>query len=67
MLRKPKGRVRNVAPKADRTYNGRVYHSKAEAKYAFELDCQLLAREDMQVGFRSQPSLLISRVSISAM
>ena len=31
------GRIR-VAPKADRTYNGMVYHSKAEARFAAELD-----------------------------
>jgi len=30
--------VRNVAPRADRTYNGVVYDSKAEALYAFKLD-----------------------------
>jgi len=38
MLERPKGRVRNVAPRADRTYAGRVYHSKAEAVHAFGLD-----------------------------
>ncbi len=38
MLAKPKGRVRNVAPRADRTYNGVVYDSKAEALHAFKLD-----------------------------
>src|SRR5690242_8959014 len=44
MLRMPKqARVRNVAPRADRTYGGRVYHSKAEALYAFELDAQMSA------------------------
>ena len=32
-----RGRIR-VAAKADRTYNGVVYHSKAEARYAAELD-----------------------------
>ncbi len=32
------GRIRNVSPPALRTYNNRVYHSKAECKYAFELD-----------------------------
>ena len=32
------GRIRNIAPPALRTYAGRVYHSKSEAKYAFELD-----------------------------
>ena len=32
------GRVRNIAPPALRTYAGVVYQSKAEAKYAFELD-----------------------------
>lgn len=44
MMRMPKqARVRNVAPRADRTYDGRVYHSKAEALYAFELDAQMSA------------------------
>ncbi len=38
MLSRGKGKVRNVAPRAARTYNGRVYHSKAEALQAFELD-----------------------------
>lgn len=33
-----RGRIRNVAPVADRTYGGRVFHSKAESKIAFELD-----------------------------
>ena len=34
----PRGRIRNVAPVENRTYRGRVYHSAAEAKKAFELD-----------------------------
>ena len=38
LLTPRRGRIRNVAPVEDRTYSGRVYHSKAEAKYAFELD-----------------------------
>ena len=38
LLERPKGRVRNVAPRADRTYKGMVYDSKAEALYAFKLD-----------------------------
>jgi|SRR6185369_4088245 len=38
LLARPKGRVRNVAPRSDRTYNGVVYDSKAEALYAFRLD-----------------------------
>ena len=33
-----RGRIRGVAQKADRTYAGRVFHSKAEAKQAAELD-----------------------------
>ncbi len=32
------GRVRNVAPRSDRTYKGVVYDSKAEMMYAFNLD-----------------------------
>ncbi len=32
------GRIRGVAPKEQRTYNGVVYHSKAEATYAGMLD-----------------------------
>lgn len=31
-------RVRNVAARSDRTYNGSVYDSKAEALHAFGLD-----------------------------
>ncbi len=38
MLKPSKGRIRNIAPKAERTYAGRVYDSKAEANYAFGLD-----------------------------
>jgi len=38
LLARPTGRVRNVAPRADRTYNGVVYDSKAEALHAFKLD-----------------------------
>lgn len=38
MLAPRRGRIRNVAAKADRTYAGRVYDSKAEAIYAFGLD-----------------------------
>lgn len=38
MLAPSRGRIRNVAPLANRMYAGRVYHSAAEAKYAFELD-----------------------------
>lgn len=33
-----RGRVRNIAPKAERIYNGHTYHSKAEAMKAAELD-----------------------------
>ena len=40
MLRSGPGKVRNVAPRELRTYAGRIYHSKSEAKYAFELDRQ---------------------------
>ena len=57
MLRKPKGRVRNVSSKADRTYNGRVYHSKAEAKYAFELDYQV--KQGKILCWIPQPAFLI--------
>jgi Protein of unknown function (DUF1064) len=32
--RTKQGRVRNVAPKAARTFNGTAYHSKTEAEYA---------------------------------
>ena len=39
-----RGRIMHVAPAQDRTYAGRVYHSKAEAKYAFELDALKAAR-----------------------
>ncbi len=39
MLKKPAGRIRNVAPAIHRQYAGRTYHSKAEALRAFELDC----------------------------
>ena len=57
MLRKPKGRVRNVASKADRTYNGHVYHSKAEALWAFQLDCQKQA--GIIRSWRAQPKFTI--------
>lgn len=43
LLRSGPGKVRNVAPRALRTYNGVVYHSKSEAKHAFELDRQKAA------------------------
>ncbi len=32
------GRIKGVAAPEDRTYNGRQYHSKAEAEYAQQLD-----------------------------
>ena len=55
MLKKPKGRVRNVAPLAQRTYKGVVYHSKAECVYAFQLDALVASGEvfewQRQVGF----------------
>lgn len=38
-----KGRIRNVAAKDQRTYAGRVYHSKAEAEYAAKLDLLIKA------------------------
>lgn len=48
-------RVRGVAAKEDRVYNGRCYHSKAEALYAFGLDMQKSQRAifnwKAQVGF----------------
>ncbi len=44
MLAPRRGRVRNVASPADRTYAGCVYHSKAEATYAFQLDALKAAR-----------------------
>jgi hypothetical protein len=40
LLKRPGGKVRNVAPRSDRTYAEVVYDSKAEALYAFELDRQ---------------------------
>ena len=43
LLARPTGRVRGVAAKALRTYNGVVYHSKGEALHAFELDRQKAA------------------------
>ncbi len=36
-------RVKGVAVAADRTYNGRVYHSKAEAEWAVRLDLAVKA------------------------
>ena len=36
-------RVRNVAAKEDRQYNGVTYDSKSEARYAMELDLRLKA------------------------
>jgi hypothetical protein len=36
--KKKQGRVRGVAPKEDRTYAGRVYHGKGEARFAEQLD-----------------------------
>lgn len=41
-----------IAPKADRIYNGHVYHSKAEAKQAAELD--LLMKCGEIVGWERQ-------------
>ena len=38
------GRIKGVSAEADRTYNGRVYHSKSEAEYAQRLDFQVKAR-----------------------
>ncbi len=38
LLKRPGGKVRNVAPRSDRTYKGVVYDSKAEMMYAFNLD-----------------------------
>jgi Protein of unknown function (DUF1064) len=37
-MQKKRQRVRGIAPKEQRTYGGRVYHSKAEANRAAELD-----------------------------
>lgn len=37
------GRIRGIAAAVDRTVNGRVYHSKAEARTAVELDMALKA------------------------
>jgi hypothetical protein len=37
------GRIKGVAPAEDRTYDGRVYHSKAEMIAAMQLDSQLKA------------------------
>lgn len=49
-------RVRNVAKKADRTYKGVVYDSKAEMLRAFELDALKAAGKikgwERQVEFR---------------
>lgn len=38
LLAPSRGRIRNVSSVANRTYAGRVYHSKSEATYAFQLD-----------------------------
>lgn len=47
-----RGRIRGVASKEDRTYNGQVYHSKAEAKKAAELD--LMKKTGQIVTWTSQ-------------
>lgn len=41
--RRREGRIKGVAPVTDRTYDGRVYHSKAEMNAAMQLDFQLRA------------------------
>lgn len=46
MLNRPSlGRVRNVAPRSERTYSGVVYDSKSEALYAFKLDAMKASGE----------------------
>ncbi len=35
-----RSRARNVAPIEERQYNGRTYHSKAEMRFAMDLDLQ---------------------------
>ena len=41
----PGGNKYHVADKEDRTYNGRIYHSKKEASFAAELDLRVKAGE----------------------
>ena len=52
----------HVAPKADRTYNGVVYHSKAEARRAVELD--LLLRAGKIQRWESQPAFYLTSARI---
>ena len=42
-IRAKTGRIKGISPSADRTYNGRIYHSKAEAQCAVRLDLAVKA------------------------
>jgi len=57
------GRIKGVSTAADRTYNGRVYHSKFEAEYAQQLDFLVrsgavkhyVCQEAMQIELNNVP------------
>jgi len=64
LVEKPKeGRIKGVAAVDERTYNGRVYHSKAEAEYAQQLDFLVrsgavkhyVCQESMQIELNNVP------------
>lgn len=48
----------SVAPKDQRTYNGRVYHSKAEARKAAALD--VLVRAKKISGWKAQGTIVLA-------
>lgn len=50
-LRSGEGKY-HISPKEERTYNGRLYHSRAEARYAAQLDIK--KRAGLIVDWRPQ-------------
>jgi len=64
LLARPKGRVRNVASRADRTYNGVVYDSKAEALYAFKLDGMRASGEILGWERQIRIPLIVNEVKV---
>ncbi len=59
MVKKKKHNKYKVAPEEERTYNGTVYHSKAESTYAAQADMLLRSRDILgwkrQVTFQLGP------------
>lgn len=66
-IKSRKPRIRGVAPKEDRCYEGRVYHSKNEMLHAVKLDLLLKAGKIQRVEPQSRIPLIVNKQPVCTM